>query len=80
MTAYSAEPVAPAGVEQPEEPQPIETPADTRAPAPAVPSANPTTPQPSPVFSAHHSPPLQQSQGLPYPFPSTELYVTLCRH
>ncbi|KAL6338372.1 hypothetical protein AAG906_018743 [Vitis piasezkii] len=70
MTAYSAELVAPTGVEQPEEPQPIETPADTRAPAPAVPSADPTTPHP----------PLQQSRGLPYPFPSTELYLTLCRH
>ncbi|RVW12764.1 hypothetical protein CK203_108637 [Vitis vinifera] len=44
-----AEPGATAGVEhpgiphaeQPQEPQPIETPADTRAPAPAVPSAEP---------------------------------------
>ncbi|RVW49183.1 hypothetical protein CK203_087438 [Vitis vinifera] len=49
MTAYSAETGAPAGIEhpgiphakQPQEPQPIETPADTRAPAPAVPSAEP---------------------------------------
>ncbi|RVW76529.1 hypothetical protein CK203_064349 [Vitis vinifera] len=46
MTAYSVEPGAPAGVEhpeiphpeQPEEPHHIETPTDTRAPAPAVPS------------------------------------------
>ncbi|RVW18420.1 hypothetical protein CK203_108492 [Vitis vinifera] len=43
------QPGAPAGVEhleiphpeQPQEPQPIETPTDTRAPAPAVPSAEP---------------------------------------
>ncbi|KAL6318123.1 hypothetical protein AAG906_035268 [Vitis piasezkii] len=56
MTAYSAEPVAPVGVEQPEEPQPMETPADTRAPAPEVPSADPTTPLPSPVFSATPQP------------------------
>ncbi|RVW37065.1 hypothetical protein CK203_113140 [Vitis vinifera] len=65
--------------EQPQELQPIETPADTRAPAPVVPSAepipevapsaSPATPQPSPVFHPHHSPPLQQSRGLPYPFP-----------
>ncbi|RVW66841.1 hypothetical protein CK203_065800 [Vitis vinifera] len=49
MTAYSAEPGAPVGIEHPEIPhaeqpqelQPIETPADTRAPAPAVPSAEP---------------------------------------
>ncbi|RVW21111.1 hypothetical protein CK203_112701 [Vitis vinifera] len=71
LLSYSAEPVAPAGVEhpgiphveQPQEPQPIETPADTRAPAPAVPfaesipevvpSADPTTPQPSPCFFSH---------------------------
>ena len=49
MTAYSVEPRAPTRVEhpdiphpeQPEEPQPIETPTDTRAPAPAVPSTEP---------------------------------------
>nr|CAN80200.1 hypothetical protein VITISV_038542 [Vitis vinifera] len=49
MTAYSAEPGAPAGVEHleiphpehPKEPQPIETPTDMRTPAPAVPSAEP---------------------------------------
>ena len=74
MTAYSAEPGAPAGVEhpgiphteQPQEPQPIETPADTRAPAPAVPSAKPTpevapsappaTPRPPPVIPAISEP------------------------
>nr|CAN77500.1 hypothetical protein VITISV_032143 [Vitis vinifera] len=74
MTAYSAEPRAPAGVEhpgiphteQPQEPQPIETPADTRAPAPAVPSAEPTpevapsaspaTPRPPPVIPAISEP------------------------
>ena len=56
MTAYSADLVAPAGVEQPEEPQPIETPADTRAPAPAVPSADPTTPQPAPIIPAISEP------------------------
>ena len=56
MTAYRAEPGAPAGVEQPEEPQPIETPTDTRALAPAVPYADPTTPQPSPVFLATSQP------------------------
>ena len=49
MTAYSAEPGAPTGVdhpeiphpEQPEEPQPVEIPVDTRAPAPTVPSTEP---------------------------------------
>ncbi|RVW62450.1 hypothetical protein CK203_060444 [Vitis vinifera] len=66
MTAYSAEPGAPAEVEhpgiphaeQPQEPQPIETPADTRAPAPVVPSAEPI-PEVHPLFLLpHHSPPL----------------------
>ncbi|RVW11774.1 putative mitochondrial protein [Vitis vinifera] len=48
--------------EQPEEPQPIETPTNTRAPAPAVPStepipevapsASPATPRPHPVIPA----------------------------
>ena len=74
MTAYSVEPGAPAGVEhpgiphaeQPQEPQPIETPADTRAPAPAVPSAepipevapsaSPATPRPPPVIPAISEP------------------------
>ncbi|KAL6319829.1 hypothetical protein AAG906_036894 [Vitis piasezkii] len=75
MTAYSAEPVAPAGVEQPEEPQPIETPADTRAPAPAVPSADPTTPQPSPVFSATSQP---SSSAEPRTTISISEYRALC--
>nr|CAN60512.1 hypothetical protein VITISV_042502 [Vitis vinifera] len=74
MTAYSAEPGAPAGVEhleiphpeQPQEPQPIETPTDTRAPAPAVPSAepipevapsaSPATPRLPPVIPATSEP------------------------
>nr|CAN74485.1 hypothetical protein VITISV_008161 [Vitis vinifera] len=74
MTAYSAEPGAPAGVEhpgiphaeQPQEPQPIETPADTRAPTPAMssaepipevaPSASPATPRPPPVIPAISEP------------------------
>ena len=68
MTTYSVEPRAPAGVEhleiphpeQPQEPLPIETPTDMRAPAPAVPSvepipevapsASPATPRPPPVI------------------------------
>ncbi|RVW44334.1 hypothetical protein CK203_070996 [Vitis vinifera] len=98
LTAYSAEPGAPAGVEhpeiphpeQPQEPQPIETPPDTRAPAPAVPSLEPI-PEAAPsaflphhdlplLFQLHQSPLLHLNLGLPYPFPSTELYVTLCRH
>ena len=49
MTTYSADPGAPAGAEhpeipqpeQPEEPQPVEIPADMRAPTPAVPSTEP---------------------------------------
>ncbi|RVW64371.1 hypothetical protein CK203_047045 [Vitis vinifera] len=66
------------------------TPTDKRAPAPAVPSTEPTpevapsaspaTPRPPPVIPLHQSPLLHLSLGLPYPFPSTELYVTLCRH
>ena len=74
MTAYSAEPGASAGVEhpeiphleQPEEPQPIETPTDKRAPASAVPSieptpevapsASPATPRPPPVIPATSEP------------------------
>ena len=74
MTAYSAEPGALAGVEhpqiphpeQPEDPQPIETPTDTRAPAPIVPStepipevasfASPATPRPPPVIPAISEP------------------------
>ncbi|RVW97587.1 hypothetical protein CK203_046524 [Vitis vinifera] len=83
MTAYSAKPVAPAGVEhpgiphaeQPQEPQPIETPADTRAPAPAVPSADPTTPQPSPVFSATSQP---SSSAEPRTTISISEYRALC--
>ncbi|KAL6326239.1 hypothetical protein AAG906_001786 [Vitis piasezkii] len=62
MTAYSAEPVAPAGVEQPEEPQPIETPADTEH-CPVVPSADPTTPRLPCFFQLHHNPPLE-SRGV----------------
>ena len=79
MIAYSAEPGAPTGAEhpeiphpdQPEEPHPIEIPADMRAPAPAVPSTEPI-PEVAPL--------LHLSLGSPYPFPSTEAYVTLCRH
>ena len=49
MTAYDAEPGAPAGPEHPkrsqpehpEEPQPVEIPTDMRAPAPTVPSIGP---------------------------------------
>ena len=49
MTAYGAEPRAPAGLEHPEiphpkqleEPQSVEIPADMRAPAPIVPSTEP---------------------------------------
>ena len=83
MTAYSAEPGAPARVEhpgiphveQPQEPQPIETPADTRAPAPAVPYADPTTPQPSPVFSATSQP---SSSAEPRTTISISEYRALC--
>ena len=93
MTAYSAEPGAPAEVEhpgiphaeQPQEPQPIETPADTRAPAPVVPSAepipkvapsaDPTTPQPSPVFSATSQP---SSSAEPRTTISISEYRALC--
>ncbi|RVX18001.1 hypothetical protein CK203_004272 [Vitis vinifera] len=75
MTAYRAEPGAPAGVEQPEEPQPIETPADTRAPAPAVPYADPTTPQPSPVFLATSQP---SSSAEPRTTISISEYRALC--
>ncbi|RVW79170.1 hypothetical protein CK203_051328 [Vitis vinifera] len=79
MTAYSAEPGAPAGVEhpgiphaeQPQEPQPIETPVDTRAPAPA----DPTTPQPSPVFSATSQP---SSSAEPRTTISISEYRALC--
>ena len=93
MTAYSAEPGAPVGVEHPEIPhaeqpqelQPIETPADTRAPAPAVPSAepipevapsaSPATPQPSPVFSATSQP---SSSAEPRTTISISEYRALC--
>ncbi|WJZ95197.1 hypothetical protein VitviT2T_013985 [Vitis vinifera] len=93
MTAYSAEPGAPAEVEhpgiphaeQPQEPQPIETPADTRAPAPVVPSAepipevapsvSPATPQPSPVFSATSQP---SSSAEPRTTISISEYRALC--
>ncbi|RVW36266.1 hypothetical protein CK203_103022 [Vitis vinifera] len=75
MTAYSVEPGAPAGVEQPEEPQPIETPTDTRALAPAVPYADPTTPQPSPVFLATSQP---SSSAEPRTTMSISEYRALC--
>ena len=98
MTAYDAEPRALAGPEHPEiphlehleEPQPVEIPADMRAPAPAVPStgpmpevapsAPPVTPGTSPIIHLHQSPLIHLSIGLPYPFSSSEAYVTLCRH
>ncbi|RVW66327.1 hypothetical protein CK203_066497 [Vitis vinifera] len=64
-------------VEQPQEPQPIETPADTRAPAPAVPSAEPYLRLHPLLLLPHHdlpllfqlyqSPPLHLSLGLPFP-------------
>ena len=60
MTAYSAEPVAPAGVEQPDEP--VDIPADTQPPTPTVapiehipeiaPSASQATSQTPPVIPA----------------------------
>ncbi|RVW68900.1 hypothetical protein CK203_062954 [Vitis vinifera] len=93
LLSYSAEPGAPAGVEhpgiphaeQPQEPQPIETLADTRAPAPAVPSAepipevapsvSPATPQPSPVFSATSQP---SSSAEPRTTISISEYRALC--
>ncbi|RVW78734.1 hypothetical protein CK203_059334 [Vitis vinifera] len=74
MTAYSAEQGAPAGAEhldiphpeQPEEPQPVEIPADMRAPAPIMPStepipevapsAPPATPRTPPVIPATSEP------------------------
>ncbi|KAL6319843.1 hypothetical protein AAG906_036911 [Vitis piasezkii] len=51
------------------------TPADTRAPAPAVPSADPTTPQPSPVFSATSQP---SSSAEPRTTISISEYRALC--
>ncbi|RVW33683.1 hypothetical protein CK203_111066 [Vitis vinifera] len=75
MTAYRAESGAPTGVEQPEEPQPIETPADTRAPAPVVPYADPTTPQPSLVFLATSQP---SSSAEPRTTISISEYRALC--
>ncbi|RVW20842.1 hypothetical protein CK203_111901 [Vitis vinifera] len=76
--------------EQPEKPQPVEIPVDMRAPTPAVPStepipevapsAPPATPQTPLLFQLHQSPLLHLCLGLPYPFPSTEVHVTLCRH
>ena len=74
MTAYSADQGAPAGAEHPdiphpeqsEEPQPVEIPADMRAPAPVVPStepipgvapsAPPATPRTPPVIPATSEP------------------------
>ena len=60
MTTYDAEPGAPAGPEHPEEPQPVEIPADMRAPTLTVastrpmpevaPFAPPATPQTPPIF------------------------------
>ncbi|RVW59417.1 hypothetical protein CK203_106256 [Vitis vinifera] len=72
MTAYDTEPGAPDGPEHPkiphpEEPQPVEIPADMRALAPAVPStepipevapsAPPATPQTPPVIQSISEPP-----------------------
>ncbi|KAL6335802.1 hypothetical protein AAG906_039565 [Vitis piasezkii] len=75
MIAYGAEPGAPAGPEhpeiphpeQPEEPQPVQIPADMRAPAPAMPSTEPilevapstppATPQTPPVIPSISEPP-----------------------
>ena len=69
MTAYSADQGAPTGAEhpeQPEEPQPVEIPADMRAPTLAVPSTKPipevapsaplATPQTPPVIPSTSEP------------------------
>ena len=65
MIAYSAESGAPAGAEhsdiphpeQPEEPQPVEIPADITEPIPEVaPSAPPATPRTPPVIPATSEP------------------------
>ena len=71
MTTYDAEPGAPSGPEHleiphsehPEEPQPVEIPADMRAPAPIVPS---TRPMPEVASSVPHATP-----GTPPVIPST---------
>ena len=77
MTAYSAKPRAPTGAkhpdiprpEQSEEAQPVEIPADMRAPAPTVPSIGP---MPEVASSAPHAtprtPPAAPATSEPYPF------------
>ncbi|RVW59053.1 hypothetical protein CK203_111540 [Vitis vinifera] len=74
MTTYDAEPGAPSGPEHleiphsehPEEPQPVEIPADMRAPAPIVPS---TRPMPEVAPSVPHATP-----GTPPVIPSTDSF------
>ena len=74
MTTYDAEPGAPSGPEHieiphsehPEEPQPVEIPADMRAPAPIVPSTRPM-PEVAP-FVPHATP------GTPPVIPSTDSF------
>nr|CAN80877.1 hypothetical protein VITISV_003322 [Vitis vinifera] len=83
MTTYSAEPGAPAGVEhpgiphaeQPQEPQPKETPADTRASAPAVPSAEPI---PEVALSASPATSQPSSSAEPRTTISISEYRALC--
>ena len=79
MTAYSADQGAPTGAEhpeQPEEPQPVEIPADMRAPTPAVPSIEPipeVTPSAPPATPG--TPPVIPSTSKP--FSSSELRIAI---
>ena len=84
MTAYGAEPGAPAGLEhpeiphpeQPEEPQPVEIPADMRASAPTVPSIEPIPEvAPSAPPAIPRTPPVIPSTS--EPTPSFEHRITI---
>ena len=79
MTAYDAEPGAPAGLERPkipqlehpEEPRPIEIHVDTRAPAPTVPSTGPMPEVASSTpFATPGTPPVVLAVSELHPFES----------
>ena len=94
MTAYGAEPGAPAGPEHPEEPQLVEIPADMRAPTHAAPTVASPEPSlevaPSAAQATPRTPPVIPPISEPFPsseprivipiIKNIEVYATLSKH
>ncbi|RVW32421.1 hypothetical protein CK203_109276 [Vitis vinifera] len=86
MTTYDAEPGAPTGLEHPEiphpehpkEPQPVEIPADMRAPAPTVPSTGPMPEvAPSTPLATPGTPPIVPSTSEPPPLSESRIAISI---